>query len=160
MSSSAIPLSTFQSRLLRPILFGGILAGTFDLTCAFITMGLGNPRAIAGGVLGRQAALQGGAGTWILGVFLHYFIALSAATIYCLASRKLEFLKQHWLVNGIFYGIAVFLVMYLVVLPLCAYHVAGPYRYRDLIQGILAHIFLIGVPISFSLHKFSGSDSR
>ena len=160
MSSSAIPLPTFQSRLLRPILVGGILAGTFDLTCAFITMGFGNPRAIAGGLLGRQAAQQGGAGTWILGVILHYFIALSAATIYCLASRKLEFLKEHWLVSGLFYGIAVFLVMYLIVLPLCAYHVTGPYPYRNLIQGILVHMLLIGVPISFSLHKFSDSNSR
>jgi hypothetical protein len=32
------------------------------------------PRAIAGGLLGRQA-LHGGVGTWIVGVLLHYFIA-------------------------------------------------------------------------------------
>jgi len=65
---------------------------------------------IAGGLLGRQA-LPGGIGVWILGVALHYFIAISAAAIYCIASRKLEFLKDHWLVCGIFYGIAIFLVM-------------------------------------------------
>lgn len=160
MSTSAIPLPTFQPRLLRPILIGGVVAGTFDLTCAFITMGLGNPRAIAGGLLGRQAAQQGGVGTWILGVLLHYFIALSAATIYCLASRELEFLNEHWLVSGVFYGIAIYLTMYLVVLPLCAYHFTGPYRYRELLQGILAHILLVGVPISFSLHKLSSSNSQ
>lgn|SRR5512146_141936 len=154
MSSATAPLSTFQSRLLRPILIGGVLAGTFDLTSAFITMGLGNPRLIAGGLLGKQAA-QGGVGTWILGVFLHYFIAFSAATIYCLASRKLKFLKEHWLVCGLFYGIAIFLVMYLIVLPLCAYHFTGPYRYRDLLQGILFHMLIIGLPISFSLHKLA-----
>lgn len=152
MNSSTMPLFEFQSRLIRPILVGGALAGTFDLTAAMITMGVGNPRLIAGGLLGKQA-LQGGAGTWILGVGLHFLIAFSAATIYCLSSRKLDFLSEHWLVSGLFFGIAIYLVMYLIVLPLCAYHFTGPYHYRDLLQGVLVHMLIIGLPISFSLHK-------
>jgi hypothetical protein len=115
----------------------------------------GCARGIAGGLLGRQAVLQGGTGIWILGVLLHYFIAISAATIYSLASRKLEFLRDHWLVCGIFYGIAIFLVMNLVVLPLCAYHFTGPYQYRNLLEGLLVHIFIIGAPISLSLRTLS-----
>jgi hypothetical protein len=154
VSFSAIRLFSLKSGLLRPILVGGTLAGTFDLTCAMVTMGVGNPRLIAGGLLGKQA-VQGGLGTWILGVILHYFIAVSAAIIYCLSSNKLEFLKEHWLVSGFFYGIAVYLVMFLIVLPLCAYHFTGPYHYRDLLQGILVHMLIIGVPISFSLHKLT-----
>ena len=63
-----------------PILVGGLVAGSLDLTSAFITFGWGVPRAIAAGLLGRQA-LQGGTGTWILGVSLHYYIAFSAAEI-------------------------------------------------------------------------------
>lgn len=153
MTSTLIRASTLRTRLLRPIFIGGALAGTFDLTSAFISFGLGNPRLIAGGLLGKQA-LQGGAGTWILGVFLHYFIAFSAAAIYCFSSRKLEFLKDHWLVCGLFFGIAIYLVMQLVVLPLCAYHYMGPYHYRDMVQGILVHMLIIGLPISFSLRRF------
>ena len=103
-------------------------------------------------MLGR-AAILGGAGTWTLGFVLHYFIAFSAAAIYCLSSRRLEFLKSHWLVCGLFYGIAVFLVMNLVVLPLCALHAMGPYQYRGLVQGILVHMLIIGLPISFSLNR-------
>ena len=147
-----ISAPVLKGNLLRPILVGGALAGTFDLTAAFITFGLGNPRLIAGGLLGKQA-LQGGAGTWILGVVLHYFIAFSAAAIYCLSSRRLSFLKDHWLVCGLFYGIAVFLVMNLIVLPLSAYHFMGPYQYRGLLQGILVHMLIIGLPISLSLRK-------
>jgi hypothetical protein len=41
---------------------------------------------------------------YVLGVFLHFAIALSAATIYYAASRKLGFLKEHPLVCGLFYG--------------------------------------------------------
>jgi hypothetical protein len=159
MTTAAFSITPPRAKLLRPILVGGAIAGTLDLTSAFITFGLGAPRGIAGGLLGRQAAVQGGTGTWILGALLHYFIAISAAAIYCLASRKLEFLRDHWLVCGIFYGIAIFLVMNLIVLPLCAYHSTGPYQYRNLLQGLLVHMFIIGLPISFSLRRLSSSNS-
>jgi hypothetical protein len=69
--------------------------------------------------------------------------------------RRLEFLKSHWLVCGLFYGIAVFLVMNLIVLPLCALHAMGPYQLRGLIQGILVHMLIIGLPISFSLNRLA-----
>ncbi len=155
MTTAASSLPAVRRTLLRPILVGGGLAGTFDLIAAFITFGPGVPRAIAGGLLGR-AALLAGAGTWILGVVLHYFIAFSAAAIYCLSRRRLGFLKDHWLVCGLFYGIAVFLVMNLVVLPLCAYHSMGPYQYRGLVQGLLVHMLIIGLPISLSLNRLAG----
>lgn len=152
--TTAYPSPLAKPTLLWPILVGGAVAGTLDITSAFITFGIGVPRAIAGGLLGRSA-FQGGAGTWILGLLLHFFIAFSAAMIYCLASRRLDFLADHWLACGMFYGIAVYLVMNLVVLPLCALHAAGPYQLRGLIQGILVHMLIIGVPISFSLHKLA-----
>jgi hypothetical protein len=140
--------------LLYPILAGGAVAGTLDLTVPFITFGPDNPRIIAAGLIGFQA-VRTGIFPWILGVLLHYFIAFSAATVYCLASRKLRFLHDHWLVCGILYGIAVFLVMNLVVLPLCAFHYTGPFKLRGLLQGVLAHMFLIGLLISFSLRRLS-----
>lgn len=99
-----------------------LVAGTFDLTSAFLTFGIGVPRAIAGGLPGR-AAFQGGAGTYFLGVTLHYLIALSGAAVYYSASRRLLFLREHTLVCGMFYGIGFYLVMNLIVLPLSALHV-------------------------------------
>ena len=154
MSAAALPLSFNRPRLLPAILVGGAVAGTFDLIAAFISFGPNVPRNIAAGLIGG-VALRGGALVWILGVFLHYFIAFSAATVYCLASRRLEFLKEHFFVCGLFYGIAVFLVMNLVVLPLCAFHFTGPYQLRGLLQGLIVHMFIIGLPISFSLRKLS-----
>jgi hypothetical protein len=155
MTVAVSSLVSHRRGLGLPILVGGAIAGTLDLISAFITFGMGVPRAIAGGLLGRQVIQSGGAFAWTLGLFLHFFIALSAATIYCLASRRLPFLRDHWLVCGMFYGIAVFLVMNLIVLPLCALHAAGPYQLRGLIQGVVAHMFIIGLPISFSLRKLS-----
>ncbi len=154
MAVATLAMARQGSDLFHAILVGGAVAGTLDLTSAFITFGPDNPRIIAAGLIGLQA-VRTGIFPWILGVLLHYFIAFSAATVYCLASRKLRFLHDHWLVCGIFYGIAVFLVMNLVVLPLCAFHYTGPFKLRGLLQGILAHIFLIGLPISFSLRRLS-----
>jgi hypothetical protein len=149
----AIAVPAPQSKLLGPILAGGAIAGTLDQIAAFISLGWNVPRINAAGLLGPQVIHGTEAWVWILGVVLHYFIAFSAAAIYCLASRKLGFLKEHFLICGLFYGIAVFLVMYLIVMPLCAFHYTGPYTLRTLLEGIIVHMLLIGVPISFCLHK-------
>jgi Na+/alanine symporter len=154
MTAASLALPAQRPNPLLAILTGGLLAGGLDLASAFIVFGAGVPRAIAGGLLGR-AAFQGGAGTYALGVALQFFIATSAAAIYYVASRKLVFLREHAFVCGLFYGIAVFLVMNLVVLPLSALHARGPYKLAGLIQGLLVHMFLIGLPISFSVRRFA-----
>jgi hypothetical protein len=151
--------STFEQSVKRngftAIIVGGLLAGILDLTQAFILFGWRVPFVVAGGLMGRQAVRGGGPGTYALGVFLHFFIALSVAAIYYAASRRLSFLKEHPLVCGLFYGMAVELVMNLVVLPLSALHAQGPYKLHDLLQGLVAHMFLIGLPISFSIRRFA-----
>jgi hypothetical protein len=123
-------------------------------------MGSQVPRGIAGGLLGPSARNTTGIGVWILGLAIHFFIAFSAATVYCLASRTLPFLKEHFVVCGMFYGIAVFLVMYLAVMPLCAFHFKGPYPLRLLLQGIIVHMLLIGLPIGYSLHRWGEQEPR
>jgi len=133
---------------------GGLVAGTLDLTQALILFGAKIPLAIAAGLLGPQA-FGGGAATYVLGVLLHFLIALSAAALYFAASRKLRFLSEHPLVCGLFFGAAVELVMRLIVLPLSAFHAMGPYTYRDLVQGLLVHMVVIGLPISFSVQWFA-----
>src|SRR5262249_193264 len=90
------------------ITVGGLIAGSLDLTQAFILLGKGVPLAIAAGLLG-PVAFQGRAGTYVLGVVLHFFIAWSAAAIYYGASRKLIFLKEHPLGCVLLFGISILL---------------------------------------------------
>lgn len=151
-TSTTLPVSGANAVL--AIFVGGLIAGALDLTSAFITYGPGVPRAIAGGLLGRDA-LHGGVGTYVLGILLHFFVACSAAAIYYAVSQKLEFLTGHAVVGGLFYGIAVFLVMNLIVLPLSALHAKGPYEYWGLVRGLLIHMILIGLPIALSVRRFS-----
>jgi Na+/alanine symporter len=153
VADSALGLLGKRSALLA-IAVGGLTAGTLDLLQACILFGWDIPLVIAGGLLGRQA-FHGGAGTYLLGVCLHFFIACSAAAVYYAASRKLGFLKDHPLVCGLFFGAAVQEVMNLVVLPLSALHARGPYKLYDLILGLLVYMVVVGLPISFSVRRFA-----
>jgi hypothetical protein len=147
--------SSASRSLWLPILVGGALAGTLDMTSAFISFGRGMPLGIASGLLGRRA-FDGGLGTWILGLFLHYLIAFSAAAIYCVTSRKLTFLREHFIVCGLFYGIAIYLFMSLIVLPLSAVPFkVGPFTVSTLRHDLLMQMLIIGLPISFGAWKFS-----
>jgi Na+/alanine symporter len=142
---------------LLAIAVGGLIAGSLDLLQACILFGWDIPLSIAGGLLG-QKAFDGGIATYILGVLLHFFIAFSAAAVYYAASRRLVFLKEHALVCGLFFGAAVELVMRLIVLPLSALHARGPYELHDLIQGLIVHMVVVGLPISFSVRWFANRD--
>ena len=142
-----------RSHALLAITVGGLVAGILDLSQAFILFGPKVPLAVAGGLLGPQA-FRGGVAVYILGVFLHFLIACTATAVYYGASRRLQFLAQHALVCGLFFGIAVDLTMSLIVLPLSALHATGPYQYRELVQGLLVHMVLVGLPISFSVRRF------
>ena len=150
----AIARPTERSSALLAIGIGGFAAGTLDLTQACVLFGWDIPLSIAAGLLGREA-IHGGAGTYILGVLLHYFIACSAAATYYAASRKLRFLAEYPLICGLFFGAAVEEVMTLVVLPLSALHAKGPYHLHDLILGLGVHMIVVGLPIAYSVRRFS-----
>jgi len=154
MTGDSAPGASGKGRAFLAIAVGGGMAGTLDLLQACVLFGWDIPLVIAGGLLGRQA-FQGGAGTYVLGVVLHFFIACSAAAVYYGASRRLFFLKEHPLVCGMFFGAAVEDVMRFIVLPLSALHAKGPYKLHDLILGLLVNMVVVGLPISFSVRRFA-----
>lgn len=154
MDVSAPATALSRKNALLAIGVGGLTAGTVDLLQACLLFGWEIPLAIAGGLLGKQA-FAGGAGNYILGIALHYFIALTAATIYLAASVRLAYLRESWVVCGLFFGAAVDQFMRLIVLPLSALHAKGPFELKDLILGIAVHAVVIGLPIAFSVRRFA-----
>lgn len=153
MEAAVTPASARKSAWLA-IGVGGLVAGTLDLTQACILFGAKIPLAIAAGLLGPGAIQSGGAGTYALGVLLHFFIAFSAAAIYYGASRRLRFLAEYPLICGLFFGAAVDQTMTLIVLPLSALHAAGPYEYKDVVLGLAVHMVIVGLPIAYSVRRF------
>jgi hypothetical protein len=154
MAEDSEVLALRRNKALQAIGVGGLVAGCVDLTQACVLFGWDIPLAIAGGLLGPRA-FHGGAGIYVLGVLLHFFIAFSFATFYYAVSRRLTFLREHWVVCGLAYGAGVEEVMRLVVLPLSALHAGGPYELHDLIQGLLVHMVVMGLPIAFSVRRFA-----
>jgi hypothetical protein len=147
--------STHMQPPLLALLAGGFIAGSLDAATAFISFGWGMTRGIASGVLGSRA-FTGGVAIWIFGLALHFLIAITAAAIYYLVSRRLTFLHEHFLICGIFYGVAIYVVMNLIVVPLSAVPFAvGPFSVHAMRQGLLVHMLLIGLPIAASVRIFS-----
>lgn len=152
-------MTAANRRALLSIGAGGFLVGVLDLTQAMILFGWRVPLAIAAGLLGRPA-FQGGAGTYAMGILLHFFIAFSVAAIYYAGSRRLVFPIDHPLICGLFFGAAVENVMNLVVLPLSALHARGPYRLHDLILGLVVHAVVVGLPIAYSVRWFANVEKE
>ncbi len=153
-------MTNSNQRSLAAILAAGTLCGAMDISAAFLTwMPRGvSPRiilqGIASGLLG-PSAFQGGAATTVLGLFLHFFIAFSWATIFYLVSRALPVLTRSPLIFGPLYGITVYLVMYWVVMPLSRFH-RGRFSVFNMVIAIITHIICVGGPIALMVSRYSG----
>lgn len=142
------------------IFSGGLLAGIFDLTQAFIGYSLmgSTPfrilQAVAGGIFGRQHSREMGWASAAIGLLCHFTIAFSAATVYYIASRKLRVLVQRPVLCGLVYGECVFLFMYFLVIPLSALGHAT-FNLATYITGPIGHPLLVGLPIALCARRFS-----
>ena len=152
-------LQTPQAR--RAIGWAGLLAGSLDITAAFVEAGLegrspvSRLQGIAGGLLG-MSSFQGGLATAALGAFFHFLIAFTAAAFFYAASRKWTFMVKHSVLSGLLYGVIVYSFMNFVVLPLSAYHV--PITLRPtvvLARDIALVMIMVGLPISQIVRKYS-----
>jgi len=156
------PAAVSRSGSLRGILWGGLLAGLGDLSFAFVYYGMRGAtpirilHSIASGLLGAKS-YEGGIGTAVLGLVLHFVIATGAATVYYLASRRIPLLLQHAAVCGLVYGIVVYAVMNAIVLPLSALPNKPSYPLWVLIPSVLGHMVLVGLPIALSIRRAARS---
>lgn len=131
-----------------------ILSGTLDIASALIYYPLTTPatpvrilQGIASGVLGSQA-FSGGLATAALGLALHYLIALIWAAIFFAACLAIPALTTAPVGVGVGYGVVVWIVMNLIVVPLS--RVGRPLP--TLGQAAIAALFLvlfIGLPNAF-----------
>ena len=149
-----------MNKALQAILAGGLSAGVCDILAAFITNGWRGVtpirvlKSVASGLLGREA-FQGGAGTAVLGLALHFIIAIGAAAIYYAASRKLTFLTRQPIIDRPLYGIAVFWFTNLIVLPLSAIPFKVSFKPSILVTGLIVHMLCVGLPIALAIRRFS-----
>lgn len=151
-----------QAKTTKAIVAGGVIGGTGDLLFAIAWAGINGMapqrllQVIASGWLG-QGAFDGGWNTAAIGLASHFGIALVVAALFSMLATRVPALLERPLVSGIALGVATFLVMRLVVLPLSAF----PYPVKMFTLGagldLLSHMFLFGTPIAFARRYFAGS---
>ena len=139
------------------VALSGLAGGALDLLFAFVYYGHQGAgpgvilRSIASGVLGADAFR---AGAWVLplGAALHFFIAVCAAFAYYLASRSFPVLVRRPVACGAAFGVAVYVFMHQLVLPLSrVHHRVMPLA--DVIGELFSHIFLFGIVIALGVSR-------
>jgi hypothetical protein len=144
------------------VVAGGLIAGALDITfaCAWWAIAADVPvqrilQSVASGVLGK-ASRDGGWATALLGLALHFFIALCMSAAYYAASRRLAVLWQRPVTLGALYGLLLYAVMNFVVVPLSNAAGGGPGLNWWTLGAILAHVLLVGIPIALCARRARG----
>jgi uncharacterized membrane protein YagU involved in acid resistance len=150
-----IDLASFAT--IRIILVAGLTCGVLDIACTLTLnrfKGIAPMRllqGIASGMLGPKA-FEGGRCTAVLGLGIHFVIAVVVAAAYYAASRKLGVLIEYAVLCGLLYGIAVHLFMSFVVLPLSS--LKRPFSIKAFVTQLIIHMFFVGLPISLVVRHF------
>ncbi len=146
----------------RAILAGGLAAAVLDAADALVAYKLAfgmSPVAIyqfvASGLLGK-AAYAGGVATALLGLAVHVLVAFTAATVFVLASERLPELRRNAVRWGLLFGVGVYAVMNLVVIPLSRIGPSIP-SLPLLLNGLLGHALLVGLPIGLATRWYLGN---
>lgn len=148
-------------RITAAILLGGVVAGTLDIFVAALINGLSVGvilQAIASGLLGR-ASFFDGERSIVIGFVAQELMSVTIAAIFVLASLRLPVLRRRTLALGTLYGVAIFLVMNLVVVPLSA---AFPKHRPINPEGFalnLAAMILFGLVVAYSARAVLRSDN-
>jgi hypothetical protein len=152
-----------MGKALIAILLGGIIAGALDIAYACIHYGIvyGVPpmrifQSVAAGAIGPEAARGGAWATASLGLGLHFLLTTIMAAFFVAWTRMVPDLNKWPLLSGATYGLAIFAIMQIVVLPMSATEGAGDGpNGQFLLGGLLIHAFGVGVPIALIAKRFA-----
>jgi len=153
---ASIPLSRATLRPGQWVVLGGLVAGALDILYAIVFWALKGVapvrilQSIAAGVQGKEAAVAGGMSSALLGLLLHFMMALMMAGAYYLASRRLSKLAHRPLLFGALYGLLLYVVMNYIVVPLSAAGPGQPPSGLWMACSIVAHVVLVGIPCAYA----------
>lgn len=167
MANRTIPAPTGRTHPLAYVLVGGLVVGTIDLVFAMTFWdwwadlpALRVLQTVAAGLLG-SASFNGGVETAMLGLVLHFTIALAMAVAFYVAARRWPVLWKHPTEAGIAYGFLLYGVMNHVVVPLSAAP-AGATDTVWVVFNVVVHVLFIGLPIALfarqGLHQWRSGE--
>jgi hypothetical protein len=142
------------------ILQAGLIAGTLDILSAFIYYYIKSGKTnflvifkfIASGIFGKAAG-DGGTDMILAGFILHYAIAFSFTVFFFWLYPKVNVMSKNRIVTGVVYGLFVWALMNLVVVPL-SNTVHRPFKIEGVLINMGILIVCIGLPLSFIANAF------
>lgn len=131
-----------------------LLVGTIDMLFAFAWYFIKTGKTrffdifkfIASGILGKRS-FSGGVLSILAGLFLHYFIAFSFTLFFFLIFPKIQWMARYKIITAAVYGLFIWFVMNLLVIPMSAV-MPRPFSMANALINILILILGIGVPLS------------
>lgn len=158
MTKRTSPRAIPRTHPLAYVFAGGLVVGTLDIVFAmtFWAWRADVPafrilQGVAAGVLG-PASFNGGIETAILGLSLHFTIALTMAVAYYVAARRWPVLWERPVEAGTAYGFFLYGVMNHIVVPLSAAE-AGSRDVVWVVSSVAVHVLLIGLPIALFVRQ-------
>jgi hypothetical protein len=147
------------------VLKAGLIVGLLDILAAFVHYYLRtekNPlvvlKFIASGAFGR-AALAGGSEMILWGLLFHFLIALSFTGFFFWVVTRLAGLTRAWVLTGIVYGLLVWAVMNLVVVPLSRTPKV-PFSWSGTLIGMTILVCCMGLPLAYIVRYFSRQEIK
>jgi len=159
MSDGRVP-NAGRPQALQTILLGGSIAAILDGLDAvvFYRLAFAVPPAlifqhIASGLIGPRS-FRGGWFTVVMGIALHFSIAIGATAVYYAASFLIPALYRIPWLCGPAFGIGLFFFMQHVVLPLSAVHKRTvPMSLPELLDQLFSHAFFVGLPVALMARR-------
>lgn len=146
----------------RAAVLAGLVAGTIDIGAAAAINQVGPAlilQGIASGVLGMNSYAGGGA-TVTLGLVLQIAMSIAIAGIYAVAATRIAWLRFRPILAGLAFGLGVFIVMNMIVVPLSAF---GPKPAHVSLAWVLLNVLAMlafGVIIAAIVRRMLGRDGR
>lgn len=148
-----------NSPLVRAIAWSGLIAGVLDLgyVVVLVLMRGGDPvrmlQGIAAALVGPAARNPHDWGYAVVGGAMHFAIAYTWAALFCVAASFRPYLIRQPGIAGPLYGVFVWLVMQLVVLPFTKSPPVSfpPPNWEPV---FLAHLLCVGLPIAVIARRF------
>jgi hypothetical protein len=107
---------------------------------------------IASGALG-MAAFEGGIASALLGVFFHLIIAFAIAGVFILSADRIPLLRRYVIAGSLLYGLGVFIIMNMIVTPLSAAPPLPTPTMPWLIEAIIEHVSIVGLPLGILVQR-------
>lgn len=160
MSTDVSMSPSSRNSLLRLSVIGGLIIGALHLviqvgivfSLVLETQFVEVLKYIASGVMGN-AAFVGGLGTALIGLILEFIMTIIIAGIFIFSADRIALLRKNIIVGSLLYGFGVFVVMNFIVQPLSAAPALPAPPMGVLIEMVLEHILLIGLPLGILVKR-------